>query len=94
MIAKSVGVSDKVVNGECPIVEVFPPWAPKSDRRREGHPLQSVGTKKGGLNRRPRLACHCTNRPFFQDIYVKYLMALSFQKNSEIFLSGANVRFS
>ena len=43
------------------------------------------GTKKGGPNRRPRPACHCTNRPFFQDIYVKYLMASAFQKKPEIF---------
>jgi hypothetical protein len=52
------------------------------------------GTKKGGPNRLPRLACHCTNRPFFQDTYVKYLMAPAFQKKPEIFLRGVNARFS
>src|SRR6187402_1188867 len=101
MIAKSVGVSDKLRwMGAVLIVGASLRGRPSpiGERRKTGRhggtPLQSEGTKKGGPNRRPRLACHCTNRPFFQDIYVKYLMAPAFQKKPGIFLSGINVRFS
>ena len=101
MIAKSVGVSDKLRwMGRVLIVEasLSAPPRPIGERRKMGRPtqeaLRSGDTKKGGPNRLPRLACHCTNRPFFQDIYVKYLMAPAFQKKPGIFLRGANARFS
>jgi Ni,Fe-hydrogenase I small subunit len=33
----------------------------------------------------PCLACHCTNCPSFQDIYVKELMDFGFQKIGKVF---------